>query len=76
VDLLPLAVAQNADVYLTADITYHRYFEAKNALVMMDVGHWESEQFTIALLADYIRRKVPNFAVLTTTSVTNPMITI
>ncbi|HAB35526.1 MAG TPA: Nif3-like dinuclear metal center hexameric protein [Cryomorphaceae bacterium] len=76
VDLLPHAVAQKADVYLTADITYHRYFEAKNALVMMDVGHWESEQFTIALLADYIRRKFPNFAVLTTTSVTNPMITI
>lgn len=76
VDLLPLAIAQKADVYLTADITYHRYFEAKNALVMMDVGHWESEQFTIELLAHYIRRKFPNFAVLTTTSVTNPMITI
>jgi len=63
-------------VFITADITYHRYFEAKNALVMMDVGHWESEQHTIQLLADYIRRKFPNFAVLTTTSLTNPMITV
>ncbi len=76
VDLLPRAIAAKADVYITADITYHRYFEAKNALVMMDVGHWESEQHTIELLADYIRRKFPNFAVLTTTSSTNPMITV
>ncbi|HAG49637.1 MAG TPA: Nif3-like dinuclear metal center hexameric protein, partial [Cryomorphaceae bacterium] len=51
-DLLPQAIRQNADVYLTADITYHRYFEAKGALVLMDVGHWESEQFTIKILAD------------------------
>jgi len=76
VDLLPRAIAAKADVFITADITYHRYFEAKNALVMMDVGHWESEQHTIQLLADYIRRKFPNFAVLTTTSLTNPMITV
>ncbi len=76
VDLLPRAIAAKADVYITADITYHRYFEAKNALVMMDVGHWESEQYTIELLADYIRQKFPNFAVLTTTSSTNPMITV
>ncbi|KRO58185.1 MAG: hypothetical protein ABR98_08085 [Cryomorphaceae bacterium BACL7 MAG-120910-bin2] len=75
-DLLPQAIRQNADVYLTADITYHRYFEAKGALVLMDVGHWESEQFTIKILADHIQRKFRNFAVLTTTSVTNPMITV
>ncbi len=76
VDLLPRAIGSGAQAYITADISYHRYFEAKGALVMMDVGHWESEQFTIELLADYIRRKFPNFAVLTTTSLTNPMITV
>ncbi|MDG1252749.1 MAG: Nif3-like dinuclear metal center hexameric protein [Schleiferiaceae bacterium] len=76
VDLLPLAIRSGAQAFITADISYHRYFEAKGALVMMDVGHWESEQFTIQLLADYIRRKFPNFAILTTTSLTNPMITV
>ena len=64
---------RQADAYLTADIKYHEFFEAENTLLLCDLGHFESEKFTIGLLSDIIRDKFPNFAVLLSETETNPV---
>ncbi len=71
--LIKHALAAGADIYVTADLKYHEFFDAENQLVLADIGHWESEQFTIELLADHLMRKFPNFAVLKTGMKTNPI---
>lgn len=71
--LLKKAIVQKADVYITSDIKYHEFFDADNQIVLMDIGHWESEQFTIDLLYDVLRSKFHNFAVLKTGVKTNPV---
>ena len=71
--LLQKAMAQKADVYITSDIKYHEFFNADNQIVLADIGHWESEQFTIELLYDILRAKFHNFAVLKTGVKTNPV---
>lgn len=71
--LIPAAKAARADVYITSDIKYHEFFDADNTILLADIGHYESEQFTIGLLADIIRQKFPNFAVLKTETKTNPV---
>lgn len=57
------AKAAGADVFITADIKYHEFFEGNNQLLIVDIGHYESEQFTKQLLVDYLNKKFPNFAV-------------
>jgi len=52
---------------------YHEFFDANGRLVLADIGHYESEQFTIDLLADILEQKFPNFAVLKTEVRTNPV---
>lgn len=71
--LIPKAVAAGADFYITADIKYHEFFDAEGKMVIADIGHYESEQFTINLLHDIIAEKFPTFAVLKTTVNTNPV---
>ncbi|WP_422859247.1 Nif3-like dinuclear metal center hexameric protein [Flagellimonas sp. S174] len=62
-----------ADIFLTADLKYHQFFEAENQIVLADIGHFESEQFTKDLLVDYLTKKIPNFAVALSESITNPI---
>lgn len=71
--LLNNAIAAKADVFITGDFKYHQFFDAENKIVIADVGHFESEQFTIELLADYLMEKFPTFAVLKTEVNTNPI---
>ena len=71
--LLPNAIAAGAQVYITADIKYHEFFDADNKILLADIGHYESEQFTIELLAEFLHEKFPNFAVLKTEINTNPV---
>ena len=71
--LTQAAIASGADAYITADVKYHEFFEADNRLLLADIGHYESEQFTIDLLADVLSEKFPNFAVLKTGVQTNPV---
>lgn len=71
--LLPAAVASGADIYLTGDIKYHEFFDADGRILLADAGHFETEQFTIELLADYLQNKFHNFAVLKTERQTNPI---
>ncbi|MEC7263228.1 MAG: Nif3-like dinuclear metal center hexameric protein [Bacteroidota bacterium] len=63
----------NADVFITSDIKYHQFYEAENELVIVDIGHFETEQFTKDLLVDHLTKKIPNFAVSLSESITNPI---
>ena len=71
--LVPSALAAGADMYITADMKYHEFFDANGRMVIADIGHYESEQFTIDLLAEILEQKFPNFAVLKTEVKTNPV---
>jgi dinuclear metal center YbgI/SA1388 family protein len=71
--LIGAAVAAGADFYISADIKYHEFFDANGRLVIADIGHYESEQFTIDLLFEVLTEKFPNFAVLKTSLNTNPV---
>ncbi|SFC59312.1 dinuclear metal center protein, YbgI/SA1388 family [Flagellimonas taeanensis] len=62
-----------ADVFITADIKYHQFFEAEDQIVIADIGHFETEQFTKDLLVDHLTKKIPNFAVALSESITNPI---
>ncbi|MFD2099503.1 Nif3-like dinuclear metal center hexameric protein [Flagellimonas iocasae] len=62
-----------ADIFITADLKYHQFFEAEKQLVLADIGHFETEQFTKDLLVDYLTKKIPNFAVSLSKSKTNPI---
>ncbi len=67
------AKSVNADVFITADLKYHQFYEAENKLIIADIGHYESEQYTKNLLVDYLTKKIPNFAVRLSESETNPI---
>jgi dinuclear metal center YbgI/SA1388 family protein len=67
------AKAAGADVYITADVKYHEFFDADGQLLLADIGHFESEQFTIDLLFELLSDKFPNFALLKTSVNTNPV---
>ena len=56
------ALAHQVDAYLTADIKYHDFFVPENRLLLIDGGHFETEQFTKELIKDLIQKKIPNFA--------------
>ena len=71
--LLKHAIQQKADAYISADFKYHEFFDADNQLVVLDVGHYESEQYTSQLLIEKLTKKFRNFAFLLTESVTNPV---
>jgi dinuclear metal center YbgI/SA1388 family protein len=71
--LVAAAIAAGADIYITADMKYHEFFDANGRMVIADIGHYESEQFTIDLLAEILGQKFPTFAVLKTQVETNPV---
>lgn len=71
--LIQDAIRANADVFITSDIKYHDFFEANNQLVLVDIGHFESEQFTIELFADVLKNNFPTFAHFKTDVHTNPV---
>ncbi|GAA4336776.1 Nif3-like dinuclear metal center hexameric protein [Mucilaginibacter gynuensis] len=71
--LLKQAIAAGADVFVTADYKYHEFFDAEGKIVIADIGHFESEQFTQQLLFDIIRKKFATFALRLTTINTNPV---
>lgn len=72
--LISSALAAGAELYITADIKYHEFFDANGRLLIADIGHYESEQFTIDLLQEVLAQKFPTFAVLKTGVKTNPVL--
>jgi dinuclear metal center YbgI/SA1388 family protein len=71
--LLQKAIQANADVFVTADFKYHEFFDAERKILIADIGHFESEQFTQELLLEIITNKFPNFAIRLTGNNTNPI---
>ncbi len=71
--LLKDAIAAGADAFITADFKYHEFFDAEDKLMICDIGHYESEQFTSNLLIDNIQEKFRNFAIRLTEHNTNPI---
>lgn len=71
--LIPDAIRAKADVFVTADIKYHQFFDADGKIMLVDAGHYETEQFTCVLLADYLKKKFPNFAVQISKTPVNPV---
>jgi dinuclear metal center YbgI/SA1388 family protein len=61
--LLPDALKAGADIFITSDFKYHEFFDAEGRIIIADIGHFESEQFTIDLLFDNLSKKFPNIAV-------------
>ena len=71
--LLPQAIAAQADVFVTGDFRYHSFFDAEDKIVIADIGHYESEQFTTELFAEILKQEFPNFATRITRHITNPI---
>lgn len=71
--LTDTAKSAGADVFLTSDIKYHEFFDAEARILLIDIGHFESEQFTIDLFYDILSQNFPNFAILKTQVSTNPV---
>jgi hypothetical protein len=71
--LLSKAIDARADVFVTADFKYHDYFDAEEKTVILDIGHYESEQFTPHLIQDFLQEIFPTFAVLLSGVKTNPV---
>jgi len=71
--LLKDALKAKVDVFITADFKYHDFFDTENKLLIADIGHFESEQFTTNLLAEKLKEKFTNFAIHLTEINTNPI---
>ncbi len=71
--LINKALSAGANAFITADMKYHEFFDANGKTLICDIGHFESEQFTVDLLYSVLREKFPNFAVLKTKVRTNPV---
>lgn len=56
------AKSAGADAYVSSDFKYHDFFKAENNILLADIGHYESEQFTKELLVDVLTKKITNFA--------------
>jgi dinuclear metal center YbgI/SA1388 family protein len=71
--LIPDALKQKADFFITGDIKYHQFQLAAGEIVIADIGHFESEQFTCGLLAEELKKNFPNFAIQISEKPVNPV---
>lgn len=71
--LLQNAIAHRADILISADFKYHEFFDADGKIIIADIGHYESEQFTKELIGEFLREKFPTFAIAFSKVVTNPI---
>lgn len=62
-----------ADAFVTSDLKYHQFYEAENELLLLDIGHFESERFTKNYMVDFLKEKMPNFAIILSEVNTNPV---
>ena len=67
------AKKKGADAFITADLKYHDFFRAEENILLADIGHYESEQYTKSLLVAYLTKKIPSFAIILSNTDTNPI---
>ena len=71
--LLKNAINAGADIFLSADFKYHQFFDAEGKIIIADIGHYESEQFTSELIQEFLSEKIFNFATYLSQVKTNPI---
>ncbi len=71
--LLSKALAAGADIYISADFKYHEFFDADGEIIIADIGHYESEQYTKELIIGILKEKFTTFAINFSKTVTNPI---
>jgi len=71
--LLPNAINSGADAFVTADFKYHQFFDAEGKILITDIGHYESEQFTPEILHAILKEKFTTFATQISKTSTNPV---
>ena len=71
--LLSNAIAQNADAFLTGEIRYHDYFGHDNELLLAEMGHYESEQYTMDIFTEVLHSRFPDLKIIKTSLNTNPI---
>lgn len=71
--LLKNAISQKADIFISGDFKYHDYFNAENKIVIADIGHYETEQYTKELFYRILKEKFSNFACFFSEINTNPI---
>jgi dinuclear metal center YbgI/SA1388 family protein len=71
--LLNDAIRASADVFVSADFKYHQFFDAESRIIIADIGHYETEQFTVEIFDAILKKNNVTFAVLLSTLVTNPI---
>lgn len=71
--LLRNAIGAGADMFVTADYKYHQFFDAEQKIIIADIGHYESEQYTSEIFHAILTKKYPNFAILLSNLSTNPV---
>lgn len=71
--LLPQAIREKADIFITSDIKYHDFFDADKRIILADIGHYESEQFTPEIFYRVLQEKFPTFAIQISSVNTNPV---
>ncbi len=71
--LIAAAAAAGADAFITADVKYHDFFDSDSRMLLIDAGHFETEQFTKELIIEIIQEKFPTFALLNSEINTNPV---
>jgi dinuclear metal center YbgI/SA1388 family protein len=67
------AINSGADAYVTSDLKYHQFYEAENALLLLDIGHFESERYTKNYIVAFLKEKITNFAIILSDENTNPV---
>ena len=71
--LLKDALYAGADIFITGDFKYHQFFDAEGKIIIADIGHYESEQFTSEIFEEILNKKFPTFAILLSNINTNPV---
>lgn len=71
--LIQKAIGSGADIFVTGDVKYHQFFEAEGQLIIADIGHFESEQFTKEVFFELLTKKFPNFAIRLSKVNSNPI---
>jgi putative NIF3 family GTP cyclohydrolase 1 type 2 len=71
--LLPKAVSQRADVFITGEVKYHDYFSYEHSILIAEIGHYESEQYTKEIFYSILREMFPALEVQMTRVNTNPI---
>ena len=71
--LLPQAIRAGADIFISGDYKYHQFFDAEEKIIIADIGHYESEQFTPEIFEAILKKKFPTFAILLSNINTNPV---